>query len=684
MIRKKLLCVSLATVMAVMSFAACGSSEKSKETSTQSGSTVADNSADNMNTDNKDYGLTEEIKDGTILQCFCWSFNTISESMEDIAAAGFSAIQTSPINACYDGGNAGMELFGEGKWSYVYQPTDWTIGNYQLGTEEEFKKMCDVAESYGVKVIVDVVPNHTTPTLDAVSDKFIEAVGGKDKMYHSDGMKDIEDYGDRKQCTLQGVGGLPDVDTENEDFQKYFLSYINKCIADGADGFRYDTAKHIGLSDDPKDKDGDENNFWDIILKSTDKADEIFNYGEVLQGSNDRVEDYIDKIGATTASNYGMTIRLAVQSGSVDADDMKDLCIEGDRDSVVTWVESHDNYCGDDHTYNISNEDISLAWAVISARAKGTPLFFSRPYGTTVENMWGTMNRIGCAGDYIYKNSTVSAANHFRNAMAGEEENIYNPESNSQIVCIERGSKGIVIVNAGDTDVDTAFDTKLADGTYCDRVDGKTEYTVSGGKIKCSIKAKTAVVLYNEGFNELGAIPEVKVADKTEMKITEDSVDVTLKALNVKEATYSIDGGSDVSFKDGDSITLGDKLSGGDTLSLTLRGISEDGNRTCMTYVFSKKEGVAKGTKIYFEKPSDWKDDIFAYVYDETSSSQVKYNEQWPGAAMKDEGDGKYSYTFTEEWTAPLVIFTDGENQSNGAMEPGANVEADKVYSVDK
>ena len=53
---------------------------------------------------NVDYGLTENIEDGAILQCFCWSFNTISDSMEDIARAGYSAIQTSPANECIVGG----------------------------------------------------------------------------------------------------------------------------------------------------------------------------------------------------------------------------------------------------------------------------------------------------------------------------------------------------------------------------------------------------------------------------------------------------------------------------------------------------------------------------------------------------------------------------------------------------
>ena len=49
---------------------------------------------------------------------------------------------------------------------------------------------------------------------------------------------------------------------------------------------------------------------------------------------------------------------------------------------------------------------------------------------------------------------------------------------------------------------------------------------------------------------------------------------------------------------------------------------------------------------------------------------------------MKEEGNGVYSYTFTEDWIAPLVIFTDGTNQSNGEMEPGEKVESGKTYEV--
>ena len=83
-------------------------------------------SDENLSTD---YKTADNIADGAILQCFCWDFNTIKESMADIAAAGFTSLQTSPINECLEGEDGGMELYGNGKWYYHYQPTDFKIGN---------------------------------------------------------------------------------------------------------------------------------------------------------------------------------------------------------------------------------------------------------------------------------------------------------------------------------------------------------------------------------------------------------------------------------------------------------------------------------------------------------------------------------------------------------------------------
>lgn len=44
--------------------------------------------------------LCSNVADGAILHAWCWSFKTIEENMDRIAAAGYTAIQTSPANAC--------------------------------------------------------------------------------------------------------------------------------------------------------------------------------------------------------------------------------------------------------------------------------------------------------------------------------------------------------------------------------------------------------------------------------------------------------------------------------------------------------------------------------------------------------------------------------------------------------
>ena len=92
-------------------------------------------------------GTTASTNDDVILHAWSWSFNTIAENMKDIAQAGYTYVQTSPANTCYVGDNGGMALFSQegdsvmGKWYYYYQPTDWKIGNYMLGTRDQFIAM---------------------------------------------------------------------------------------------------------------------------------------------------------------------------------------------------------------------------------------------------------------------------------------------------------------------------------------------------------------------------------------------------------------------------------------------------------------------------------------------------------------------------------------------------------------
>ncbi len=443
--------------------------------------------------------------DKVILHAWSWSFNTIANNMKDIADSGYDYVQTSPANTCYVGEDGGMALFSQpgdsvkGKWYYYYQPTDWKIGNYMLGTRDDFKAMCDSAYKYNVKIIVDVLPNHTAIDHSAVLPGLDNAVGGHENLFHANGFKPITKWNDRMECTTGEMGGLPDVNTENPDFQYYYLQYVNDLINLGARGFRYDTAKHIGLPSDPLDPKAQRNNFWDIATGregvkglSLLMPDSLFIYGEVLQDKNVKETEYAQYIDQT-ASNYGHALREAISKGSYNAADLTTWHHPVNASQLVTWVESHDTYCNAHESAGLSDEQIRAAWVFLTARNGGTPLFFSRPAGSTRENYWGN-NRIGERGNDEFKHPAVVAANGFRQAMKGEKEEIFVTEK-GDVVEVARGNKGIALVNFSTKTAKYELPTTLADGEYTDHVTGVV-VKVKNGKIKGKMEPLATYIIY--------------------------------------------------------------------------------------------------------------------------------------------------------------------------------------------
>lgn len=418
-----------------------------------------------------------EMKDGAILHAWCWSFDTIKDNLPAIKKAGYTSIQTSPINQVVEGEDGSKALTN---WYYHYQPTDYTIGNYQSGTEADFKALTKEADKYGLHIIVDAVVNHTTSAVAAVSPK-IKALG---KWTH--GNEGIKDFGDRYQLTQKSLLGLYDLNTQNKAVQEYLLAYLKRAVADGADGFRYDAAKHIEL---PKEYGSD---FWSVILNNGAQ----FQYGEILQGSTSKEADYAKLMGVT-ASDYGEFIRNSLRQEEVYAEDLMDFQAPGvPEDRLVTWVETHDTYANDNgESTNLTDQDIILGWSLIASRKEGAPLFYSRPVGGGGQNdRFPGQSEIGDAGSDLFKNKTIVAINHFRNTMNGRDEYLHNISDDQGLVMIERGGKGAIITNLASENKTFSTSTKLADGSYKDAVSGKV-YKVSGKTLKGKLPKKSVLVL---------------------------------------------------------------------------------------------------------------------------------------------------------------------------------------------
>lgn len=447
----------------------------------------------------------DAVNTETILHAWSWNFPEMARSMKEIKDAGFTMIQTSPVQQCYSPEGSGKKIFDEnvteGNWYYYYQPTDWKIGNSILGSRDQMKAMMDSAAKYDIKVIVDVLPNHTAFDIDAVSDDFYKAVGGRDKMFHSNGLESIKDYNNRLQCTLWGSGGLPDVNTENPDFQKYYMQFVNELLEMGVRGFRYDTAKHIGVHSDPVDAASGvkENDFWDVAtgrkaVKGVRLAvpyDSLFVYGEVLQDKNVPEKEYADYFGQT-ASGYGWILREVLEKRCANNVDLKSFHHEAAPEFLTTWVESHDTYANAHESAHLTDAQIRLGWVFLTARQNGTPLFFSRPAGSTRTNYYGD-NVLGARGNDEFKHPEVVAVNKFRTAMNGQKEDV-RVSDNGQVLLVNRGKKGAAMVNLGTYANYIDLPTGLADGTYRDVVYGK-EFKVKKGRLKGMLAPERTYIL---------------------------------------------------------------------------------------------------------------------------------------------------------------------------------------------
>lgn len=611
-------------------------------------------------TSTSDYGLTDKTSDGVILHAWCWSCNSIKNSMEDIAKAGYSSVQISPINGIINS-EGSMDV---STWWRHYQPTKLAIGNYQVGTEQDFKDMCAEAHKYGVKVIVDVVPNHTSGNRNQVDDSL------KKYWRRPNSTIDIIDYNDRFKCTQYDVcgGGLPDMNTEDQGYQDLFISYLNNCVDCGADGFRYDTAKHIGLPDDPSGGD-----FWPEVTSAKVKnISNLFVYLEVLQDSNSRSAVY-SKFGSVTASGYSAKIRNSIKSNKLNVNEVGDYNSQSvDLNKIVVWAESHDNFANDpkDDPYSqstwMTEDNVKMAWAFVTARAKGTPLFYARPKGAGNYVRFPGQNKLGEVGSEQFKAPEVAEVNKFHNAMVGESEYLSN--QGDQIALIERGKKGVVIINlGGKTQINTK--TTMPDGTYTDQVSGN-KFTVSGGNIKGDIDGYKVAVVYNPESTPISGSAKVS-ASKESGSFTEDSIDIKLSLSGATKGAYSIDKGAATEFKDGQAVTIGKDLEAGKSTTITLSATGENGKEVTKEYTYTKKDPSAT-VAAYLKMPSGWTGTPKAYIYDIATD---KGNDIFPGVEMTKVKDGLYSLEVPKEYSKPGVIFSCGTSRYPADQEKGLAID---------
>ncbi len=265
-----------------------------------------------------------------------------------------------------------------------YWPRDWTSMEPNFGNEEDLRELMKVAHKNNIRIMMDVIINHTGPVTEQDPVWPNDWVRTEPQCTYKDSKSTIE-------CTL--VKNLPDVLTEQtkevklptdllekwgnegrleqelKELEKFFAEtgypktpryYIIKWLTDfirefGIDGFRVDTVKHT------------EADVWDDLAKEAAKAfaewkannkeaiqeeqdffmlGEVYNYN-VLSGAEfdfgDRKVNYFEN-GFKSLINFGFKgdanrsydELFTTYSEQLNSDSFKDI-------TIMNYVSSHDD-----------------------------------------------------------------------------------------------------------------------------------------------------------------------------------------------------------------------------------------------------------------------------------------------------------------------------------------------------
>lgn len=649
--KKKLTCIVLAVCMVLTCFITGSitfNAAEINEKSTSAGSTEP----------------LSKIQGSAILHCFDWSYNSIKNNMKAIKDAGYTAVQTSPVQPAKDYNSSYRDQSGQ--WWKLYQPLGIRISESNqtwLGGKSELKAMCNEADKYGIKVIVDVVANHVANKSDGggawnVNDS-VDSELKRNDYYHSE--NDWANDSNRYSIT-HGHIGMPDLNTGHSDIQNKFKNFLIDCINQGVDGFRFDAAKHIEL---PGEDGGSD--FWPNVLgaASSKKSDAYF-YGEILNGAGTNISNYT-KYMSITDNNTGDSILKAVNDGNAQGAADSSFHKGGTADKAVLWAESHDTYMGDSgsagigNTKYISNDKIVRAWAMIGSRANASALFFARP----------AANMGDASSDTTWKSTAVAEINKFKNYFNGESEYL---SSEGDVAYNERGTTGVVISKMNGSGQVNLTAHKMQNGTYKDAVSGAS-FTVSGGKISGNVGSTGVAVVYSA----TPAGPSVSITNNGSNNGGDffGTTTITLNASNTKSQTYTLGSGSAVSYTSGQSLTIGANMADGESVTLTLKGIGTDGKTVTASYVFNKKKQptITGSTTVYYDNSSTNWPSVSVYAYQNDGAPN---NGAWPGVQMTKISDTIWGYAIDESWDSAHVIFS---NNGSDQSDTGAGHEIKKGES---
>ncbi|TMU83470.1 pullulanase [Bacillus sp. BHET2] len=342
-------------------------------------------------------------------------FKGITEKLDYLDKLGVNTIWISPVveNVKYD--VRSVETKGESDQPYFGYHGYWASNfgelNPHFGSMDDFHNLIDEAHDRGIKIMVDVVLNHTGYGLKEIDGNLAE--DKRPSGYPTDA--DREKYSDilrqgANVGTDEVVGelaGLPDVITEDPEVRQQIIDWqtdwIEKAKTDKGntiDYFRVDTVKHV------------EEKTWMAFKNAiTEKMPEHKMIGEAWGASADNDYGYLDTGMMDSLLDFGFKdIAREFVNGNLKAANDKLTARNGKINNTATlgqFLGSHDE---DGFLYSLGEDKGKLKLASsLQATSKGQPvIYYGEELGQSGANNYPQYdNRYDLAWDDALNNDVL-------------------------------------------------------------------------------------------------------------------------------------------------------------------------------------------------------------------------------------------------------------------------------------
>ena len=336
---------------------------------------------------------------------------TTGEGVARIKKMGFTTIWvTPPFKQEWVQGNSAAY--------HGYWINDFLTIDPHWGTNADFKTFVDCAHSQGMKVVLDIVLNHTGDVITYNGSGKATIPAGRqnaknpawlNKITNYNNRGDVKDWNDKFWAQNGDFFGLDDIKTTNQEVIDGFAAVYSQWVNDyGVDGFRVDTAKHVD--------DAFLGKWWPKVVAATKaKNPNVFAFGEVFDSGQDVLSAFVRQRGLPSVIDFGFQADAVLYAGG-----------DGDAGNLLYVLKQDDKYTtATRNAYNLvtflGNHDMGrVAHLLLKNGAKADTLLASTLFahdmmyltrGTPSVYYGDEVGMIGFGGDKAARQDMFSTQN---------------------------------------------------------------------------------------------------------------------------------------------------------------------------------------------------------------------------------------------------------------------------------